>query len=123
MSDLSNALQSPAHASPLARAGRRVFPRRMLVGLAAVCGGISIVRPRDHFGKYEALGMSAAAARFTSFFMGGLADHRGRTRRAGHHLTKCFGRQPLDRFLIFIRASLEQTFLDNFGRTAPKWER
>src|SRR5437899_2272772 len=49
-----------AFPQPWVRAGRRLFPVRIVVGLAAAGAGVLIVRPRDLFGEYAAIGIIAS---------------------------------------------------------------
>jgi len=49
-----------ASTSALARAGRSIFPCRLLLGLGAVAAGALVIRPRNLFGSYEREGIAVS---------------------------------------------------------------
>src|SRR3954449_9027637 len=72
---------SSTETSAIARAGQLVFPWRIAVGAAAVVVGACIVRQRDLFGEYRALGRTASLA----LVLLGLALRAWASASVGHH--------------------------------------
>lgn len=81
MSRMPDETGCESRADPFTQAGRHLFPRRMIVGLAVAVLGMLIVRPRHLFGKYETLGMVVSCG----FLLLGLALRAWAAASAGGH--------------------------------------
>jgi protein-S-isoprenylcysteine O-methyltransferase Ste14 len=78
---LDTQTSSPKQSTALTRAGQLVFPWRIALGAAAVVVGACIVRQRDVFGEYRAIGRTASLA----LVLLGLALRAWASASVGHH--------------------------------------
>jgi protein-S-isoprenylcysteine O-methyltransferase Ste14 len=62
MTSPSSTVPDSAAAPAAVRAGQRVFPWRILVGVAALVVGACVIRPRNLFGEFQTIGVAASLA-------------------------------------------------------------